>query len=233
MGPEPHLQQPAHDHRPARRAPRAGVRRGADRRGDRRQGGASSASSGRCCRASTSTNVQGFGGTNFGTPRQRQQHRQRVAQPGRAGPGPEPRHPQRHDHDPRPRRRSPTSRSSSASLEQDANANILSTPTLLTLDNEEARIIVGQNIPFVTGQYATTGSTSTVHAVPDLRAARHRRDAAREAADHRGRHGAAQDLPGSLPRRVGHDDDRASCCPSARSSRRSSSTTSRSSCWAA
>ncbi len=48
------------------------------------------------------------------------------------------------------------------SLEQDANANILSTPTLLTLDNEEARIIVGQNIPFVTGQYATTGSTSTV-----------------------------------------------------------------------
>ena len=48
------------------------------------------------------------------------------------------------------------------SLEQDANANILSTPTLLTLDNEEARIIVGQNIPFVTGQYATTGNTSTV-----------------------------------------------------------------------
>jgi general secretion pathway protein D len=48
------------------------------------------------------------------------------------------------------------------SLEQDASANILSTPTLLTLDNEEARIIVGQNIPFVTGQYSVTGSTSTV-----------------------------------------------------------------------
>ncbi len=47
-------------------------------------------------------------------------------------------------------------------LEQDAGANILSTPTLLTLDNEEARIIVGQNVPFVTGQYATTGSSSTV-----------------------------------------------------------------------
>ncbi len=47
-------------------------------------------------------------------------------------------------------------------LEQDAGANILSTPTLLTLDNEEARIIVGQNVPLVTGQYATTGSTSTV-----------------------------------------------------------------------
>jgi len=48
------------------------------------------------------------------------------------------------------------------SLENDATANILSTPTLLTLDNEEARIIVGQNVPFITGQYATTGSTATV-----------------------------------------------------------------------
>jgi general secretion pathway protein D len=48
------------------------------------------------------------------------------------------------------------------SLENDMNANILSTPTLLTLDNEEARIIVGQNVPFITGQYATTGTTATV-----------------------------------------------------------------------
>jgi len=47
-------------------------------------------------------------------------------------------------------------------LENDTTANILSTPTLLTLDNEEARIIVGENRPFITGQYATTGSTSTV-----------------------------------------------------------------------
>jgi general secretion pathway protein D len=47
-------------------------------------------------------------------------------------------------------------------LQGDANANILSTPTLLTLDNEEARIIVGQNVPFITGQYATTGTTGTV-----------------------------------------------------------------------
>ncbi|MEO8537544.1 MAG: type II secretion system secretin GspD [Betaproteobacteria bacterium] len=47
-------------------------------------------------------------------------------------------------------------------LENDAKANILSTPTLLTLDNEEARIIVGQNVPFITGQYATTGTTATV-----------------------------------------------------------------------
>lgn len=46
-------------------------------------------------------------------------------------------------------------------LESDNNANILSTPTLLTLDNEEARIVVGQNVPFITGQYATTGSNAT------------------------------------------------------------------------
>jgi len=47
-------------------------------------------------------------------------------------------------------------------LSTDANANILSTPTLLTLDNEEARIIVGQNVPFITGQYSTTGQSATV-----------------------------------------------------------------------
>lgn len=38
-------------------------------------------------------------------------------------------------------------------LETDANANILSTPTLLTLNNEEARIIIGQNVPIPTGQF--------------------------------------------------------------------------------
>jgi general secretion pathway protein D len=46
-------------------------------------------------------------------------------------------------------------------LETDANANILSTPNLLTLDNEEARIVIGQNVPFITGQYAQTGGTAT------------------------------------------------------------------------
>ena len=39
-------------------------------------------------------------------------------------------------------------------LESDANANILSKPNLLTLDNEEAKIVIGQNVPFITGQYA-------------------------------------------------------------------------------
>lgn len=47
-------------------------------------------------------------------------------------------------------------------LENQAGANILSTPNLLTLDNEEASIIIGQNVPFITGQYAQTTGTSTV-----------------------------------------------------------------------
>lgn len=43
-------------------------------------------------------------------------------------------------------------------LESDVNTNILSTPNLITLDNEEAKIIVGQNVPFITGQYTTQAS---------------------------------------------------------------------------
>jgi general secretion pathway protein D len=43
-------------------------------------------------------------------------------------------------------------------LETDAKANILSIPNLITLDNEEARIIVGQNVPFITGQFTTQAS---------------------------------------------------------------------------
>jgi general secretion pathway protein D len=46
-------------------------------------------------------------------------------------------------------------------LESDNKANILSTPTLLTLDNEEAKIVIGQNVPFITGQYAVSGSATT------------------------------------------------------------------------
>ena len=43
-------------------------------------------------------------------------------------------------------------------LEADGNVNILSTPNILTIDNEEAKIVVGQNVPFITGtQTATTG----------------------------------------------------------------------------
>jgi general secretion pathway protein D len=39
-------------------------------------------------------------------------------------------------------------------LESDSNANVLSTPNLLTLDNAEAKIVVAQNVPFITGQFA-------------------------------------------------------------------------------
>ncbi|MCQ8897632.1 type II secretion system secretin GspD [Limnobacter humi] len=42
-------------------------------------------------------------------------------------------------------------------LESKANANILSTPNILTLDNEEAKIVIGQNVPFITGQFANAG----------------------------------------------------------------------------
>ncbi len=48
-------------------------------------------------------------------------------------------------------------------LETGANANVLSTPNLLTLDNEEARIVVGQNVPFITGQFTSTGNNAAVN----------------------------------------------------------------------
>jgi len=47
-------------------------------------------------------------------------------------------------------------------LEKQGNSNILSTPSLLTLDNEEAYITVGQNVPFITGSYSNTGGANTV-----------------------------------------------------------------------
>ena len=45
-----------------------------------------------------------------------------------------------------------------SALSEQNNANILSTPSLLTLDNQEAYITVGQNVPFVTGSYTNTGA---------------------------------------------------------------------------
>lgn len=44
-------------------------------------------------------------------------------------------------------------------LEQDGKTNILSTPSLLTMDNHEANFMSGQNIPILTGSAATTGGT--------------------------------------------------------------------------
>lgn len=48
-------------------------------------------------------------------------------------------------------------------LEESGSGNVLSTPNLLTLDNEEAKIVIGQNVPFVTGQFTNTGSGNTVN----------------------------------------------------------------------
>jgi general secretion pathway protein D len=50
-------------------------------------------------------------------------------------------------------------------LESTGGGNVLSTPNLLTLDNEEAKIVVGQNVPFVTGQFtsANSGTNGTVN----------------------------------------------------------------------
>ena len=47
-------------------------------------------------------------------------------------------------------------------LRSDTNSNVLSTPTILTLDNEEAEIIVGREVPFVTGQFNNGNNNSTV-----------------------------------------------------------------------
>jgi len=45
-------------------------------------------------------------------------------------------------------------------LQTEGDANVLSTPNLLTLDNEEAKIVIGQNVPFVTGQYTNATTTN-------------------------------------------------------------------------
>jgi general secretion pathway protein D len=45
-------------------------------------------------------------------------------------------------------------------LETTGDGNVLSTPNLLTLDNEEAKIVIGSNVPFVTGQFTNTGASN-------------------------------------------------------------------------
>ena len=46
-------------------------------------------------------------------------------------------------------------------LDSTTGTNILSTPNLVTLDNEEAKIVVGQNVPFITGSFTSTGTSTT------------------------------------------------------------------------
>ncbi|MDJ0834000.1 MAG: type II secretion system secretin GspD [Gammaproteobacteria bacterium] len=45
-------------------------------------------------------------------------------------------------------------------LSGDSDSNLLSTPSIVTLDNQEADIIVGENVPFITGEYSSTTGTS-------------------------------------------------------------------------
>ena len=46
-------------------------------------------------------------------------------------------------------------------LDSSTSANLLSMPSILTFDNEKASILVGQNVPFVTGSFTTSGNDSS------------------------------------------------------------------------
>ena len=77
---------------------------------------------------------------------------------------------------------------------------MLSTPNLLTLDNEEAKIVIGKNVPFVTGSFTNTGSSKAVNPFQTVE----RKDVGLtlrvKPADQRKRHGQDADLPGGLQR---------------------------------
>ena len=51
-------------------------------------------------------------------------------------------------------------------LAGDAATNILSTPTIIAMDNEEAKIVVGKNVPFLTGKFTGAASGSTTPSNP-------------------------------------------------------------------
>jgi general secretion pathway protein D len=46
-------------------------------------------------------------------------------------------------------------------LQSKTKTNVVSTPNMITLDNEEAKIVVGENVPFITGQFTNTGTATT------------------------------------------------------------------------
>jgi len=50
-------------------------------------------------------------------------------------------------------------------LKSDGDTNVLSTPTLVTMDNQEAKFSAGQEVPFLSGSYSNTGTTSTTGSV--------------------------------------------------------------------
>ncbi len=51
-------------------------------------------------------------------------------------------------------------------LSKDVGTNILSTPSLVTIDNTEAKIVVGQNVPFITGSFSGTGTGGSTPSNP-------------------------------------------------------------------
>ena len=51
-------------------------------------------------------------------------------------------------------------------LQTQSETNVISTPNLITLDNEEAKIVVGENVPFITGQFTNTGGGGGAAANP-------------------------------------------------------------------
>ncbi len=53
-------------------------------------------------------------------------------------------------------------------LSSDSSANILSTPSLVTLNNQKAELISGQNVPLVTGQYTNTGTGTATTGINNL-----------------------------------------------------------------
>ncbi len=83
------------------------------------------------------------------------------------------------------------------------NTNIIATPSIVTLDNEEAEIKIAQEVPFITGQFTTDATGGGVQEpLPDRDARGSGQHPQDHAADQRGRLGGAQDLAGGLqPRR--------------------------------
>ena len=119
----------------------------------------------------------------------------------------------------RDRQRLADRRRSSELSATNGDINIVSAPHILTSDNEEAEIRVGDNIPIISsrvrvgGRASTTSTAANLALVGERRAPGHRRDAARDAADHRGRQPAPRDLPGDhrdqqrAPGGVGNAED--------------------------
>lgn len=50
-------------------------------------------------------------------------------------------------------------------IESISNTNLLSTPSIMTLDNQEAEIIVGQNVPFITGSTASSTNSNPFNTI--------------------------------------------------------------------